>query len=173
MKQNQKRRQLLWLLRILCTLCVIGTVVFIFQNSLEVAQESGSKSEQVQQIVNAVAATVGAGPFSVLAIRKMAHFSEFAMLGFWMMLCVRLYWKRYLKLLSWPLFAGLLTAVLDETIQRYVPGRASSTVDVLIDFAGNVSGLLAALLLIWVITGIAKWNTNRKNKGGKHIGNGC
>lgn len=173
MQQNQKTRKLLWLLRIVCSLCVIGTIAFIFQNSLEVAEESGSKSEVVQQIVNKVAATVGAGPISLLAIRKMAHFSEFAMLGFWMVLCVRLYWEKFWKLLGWPMFAGLLVAVLDETIQRYVPGRASSTVDVLIDFAGNVSGLLAGIAVILIITCIAKWMSNRNSQGGKRIENGC
>ena len=173
MKQNKKTKTVLWLFRILCIFCMIGTMAFIFGNSREVAEQSSIKSEQVQQAVNAVAAKVGAGPFSMLAIRKMAHFSEFAMLGFWMMLCVQVCWGHALKVLGWPLFAGLFIAVLDETVQRYVPGRASSTVDVLIDFAGSLVGVLVALLIILIITCIFKWILKRKNKGGKRIENGC
>lgn len=53
-----------------------------------------------------------------------------------------------MKYVSWPLFVGLLVAVLDETVQLYVPGRSSSVRDVLIDFGGVLCGLFAALLIL-------------------------
>ena len=134
--------------RILFTACLIYSVVFIFQNSLQIAEQSSLRSEQVQQVVNEVAGTVGLGPFSLLAVRKMAHFAEFMMMGFWFMLCLRVYTRHFVRHVSWPLFFGLLTAVIDETIQLYVPGRSSSVKDVLLDFSGVLTGLFIALLIL-------------------------
>ena len=81
-------------------------------------------------------------------MRKLAHFTEFALVGFWFMLCLRVYTRHFVKYVSWPLFVGLLVAVLDETVQLYVPGRSSSVRDVLIDFGGVLCGLFAALLIL-------------------------
>ena len=134
--------------RILFTACLIYSVVFIFQNSLQIAEQSSLRSEQVQQVVNEVAGTVGLGPFSLHVIRKMAHFTEFMMMGFWFMLCLRVYTRHFIKHVSWPLFLGLGTAVTDETIQIFVDGRGSSVKDVWIDFAGFLVGLFVALLIL-------------------------
>lgn len=134
--------------RILFTACLIYSVVFIFQNSLQIAEQSSLRSEQVQQVVNEVAGTVGLGPFSLHVIRKMAHFTEFMMMGFWFMLCLRVYTRHFIKHVSWPLFFGLSTAVTDETIQIFVDGRGSSVKDVWIDFAGFLVGLFVALLIL-------------------------
>ena len=43
------------------------------------------------------------------------------------------------------LFAGLLAAVIDETIQLFVEGRAGMIVDVWIDLGGVVFGSLLML----------------------------
>ena len=134
--------------RILFTACLIYSVVFIFQNSLQIAEQSSLRSEQVQQVVNEVAGTVGLGPFSLLVVRKMAHFAEFMMMGFWFMLCLRVYTRHFIKHVSWPLFLGLGTAVTDETIQLFVDGRGSSVKDVWIDFAGFLVGLFVALVIL-------------------------
>lgn len=134
--------------RILFTACLIYSVVFIFQNSLQIAEQSSLRSEQVQQVVNEVAGTVGLGPFSLLVVRKMAHFAEFMMMGFWFMLCLRVYTRHFIKHVSWPLFLGLGTAVTDETIQLFVDGRGSSVKDVWIDFAGFLVGLFVALVTL-------------------------
>ena len=42
-------------------------------------------------------------------------------------------------------------AVIDETIQLYVPGRTSSTLDVLLDFSGVLCGLFVTLLILLFI----------------------
>ncbi len=134
--------------RVLFTACLIYSVVFIFQNSLQIAEQSSLRSEQVQQVVNEVAGTVGLGPFSLHMVRKMAHFAEFMMMGFWFMLCLRVYTRHFIKHVSWPLFLGLGTAVMDETIQMFVDGRGSSVKDVWIDFSGFLMGLFVALLIL-------------------------
>ena len=151
METKRKTSPLVILARIIFTGCLIYSVWFIFQNSLQIAQASGEQSQQVQEILNALAAKVGLGPFSLHTVRKMAHFAEFALLGFWFMLCLRVYTRHFVRHVSWPLFCGLLVAVIDETIQLYVPGRTSSTLDVLLDFSGVVSGLFVALVILLFI----------------------
>ena len=47
-----------------------------------------------------------------------------------------------------PLLGGVLTALADETIQIYSPGRSSQVTDVWLDSAGVLAGILAALVLM-------------------------
>ena len=70
-------------------------------------------------------------------LRKLAHFSEFAVLGFLLAQCFRVRVAR-------PLLAGLLCALGDETVQLFIPGRSGQIHDVWIDFAGVA--LAAALV---------------------------
>lgn len=151
METKRKTSVLLILVRILFTGCLIYSIWFIFQNSLQIAQASSERSQQVQEILNGLAAKVGLGPFSLHTVRKMAHFAEFSVLGFWFMLCLRVYTRHFVRHVSWPLLCGLLVAVTDETIQLYVPGRTSSTLDVLLDFSGVLCGLFVALLILLFI----------------------
>lgn len=148
MKKRKRTSPLLILFRILFTCCLIYSVVFIFQNSLQIAAVSSERSEQVREVVNKAAATVGMGPFSLHVIRKMAHFTEFMMMGFWFMLCLRVYTRHFIRHISWPMFFGLATAVSDETIQLFVDGRGSSVKDVWIDFGGFLVGLFVALCIL-------------------------
>ena len=52
-----------------------------------------------------------------------------------------------LRHVSWPALLGVLTALCDETIQLFYAGRGSRVTDVWIDFAGVVTGILAAQAL--------------------------
>ena len=114
--------------------------------------------------MNDLAEPMGMGPFSLHTVRKMAHFAEFSLLGFWFMLCLRVYTRHFVRHVSWPLLCGLLVAVIDETIQLYVPGRTSSTLDVLLDFSGVWCGLFVALTILLFIRmcGIL-WRNRERN----------
>jgi VanZ family protein len=46
--------------------------------------------------------------------------------------------------------AALLVAVLDEAIQFFSSGRAPMVSDVLLDFAGALTGLLLMTLILWL-----------------------
>ena len=148
LETKRKTGALLIFMRVLFTGCLVYSIWFIFQNSLQIAQASSERSQQVQEILNALVAKVGLGPFSLHTVRKLAHFAEFSLMGFWFMLCLRVYTRHFVRHVSWPLLCGLLVAVIDETIQLYVPGRSSSTLDVLLDFSGVCCGLFAALLIL-------------------------
>ena len=77
-------------------------------------------------------------------LRKAAHFSEFALLGL-------LYGTRHrLAAGATPphlMGFGLAVACIDETIQIFTPGRASSLIDVWIDTSGFALGIAIAYLI--------------------------
>ena len=76
-------------------------------------------------------------------IRKLAHFSEFAAQGFFVYLGLmrtKLNWK-------WAALVGLVTGMIDETIQIIVPGRGSQVADVFLDWAGCWGGIFIAKLV--------------------------
>lgn len=137
----------------LLTLLWLG---FIFNNSLQDSEASTNQSQQVQEIVNQVAQSVGIEePVPHSFIRKGAHFTEFAILG--LLLCldlvffgiVRFSYKWYFSSLalitSVPLCA--VFATVDELLQNTAAGRAPQVTDVLIDTAG---ALVSSLLFIGI-----------------------
>ncbi len=92
------------------------------------------------QKINAILAHLNIGPLSEHVVRKLAHFQSL-LEGFLLMLCLRVYTRRFVRHVSWPMLGGMATALLDETIQLYVPGRTSSVRDVWIDFGGVNTGV--------------------------------
>ena len=85
------------------------------------------------------------------AVRKLAHFSEYAVLGGLYAAAIRLSLNgrsgRGAAALrtGLPLLLGLAYAAGDEWHQAFVPGRGPAVRDVLIDFAGVLAGTLLVL----------------------------
>ena len=75
-----------------------------------------------------------------ILIRKLAHFSEFACLG--LLLGWLLSPEGGFRGFAAPALLGTLAACVDDTIQRFVPGRESSLIDVWIDIFGVCAGIL-------------------------------
>lgn len=75
-------------------------------------------------------------------LRKMAHFLEFACLG----ACFGWLVGMLGKSKGIPALAGFAVACLDETIQRFVPGRGPSFLDVGIDTLGVVTGMMLLMV---------------------------
>lgn len=84
-------------------------------------------------------------------IRKLAHFAEFTVIGALLLSCAYSFdrFKPY-KYIFTVLFVGLFTAVIDEFIQLFSEGRAGMIVDVLLDFAGVLSGAGIMLLFYYI-----------------------
>ena len=70
---------------------------------------------------------------------------------FLLMLCLRVYTRHLLRHVSWPILGGLLTALTDETVQLFVPGRSGQVTDIWIDFSGVMTGLMVGLILLGLI----------------------
>ena len=143
-----------WLIagRVLCTRALAGCIWFIFSNSMAVADVSSVSSGRVLQLLQAVLRRLGhpalAQRLTMHIVRKMAHFCEYTLEGFLLMLCMRVYSRRPLRHITVPMLAGVLTALTDETIQLFSEGRSSQVTDVWLDSAGVLAGILAALLLM-------------------------
>lgn len=143
-----------WLIagRVVFTLALIGCIAFIFSNSMAVAEVSSVSSGRVLQLLQAVLRRLGhtalAQRLTMHIVRKMAHFCEYTLEGFLLMLCMRVYSRRPLRHITVPMLAGVLTALTDETIQLFSEGRSSQVTDVWLDSAGVLAGILAALLLM-------------------------
>ena len=112
-----------WVLggRVLFTLALAGCIWFIFSNSMAVAEVSSVSSGRVLQLLQAVLRRLGmpglAQRLTMHIVRKMAHFCEYTLEGFLLMLCMRVYTRRYVRHISVPMLGGVLTAMADETIQ--------------------------------------------------------
>ena len=81
------------------------------------------------------------------ALRKIAHFAEFAVLGFLLAWDTVQRGKTGFARFSAPVSLAMLAALIDETIQLYRPGRLSSVVDVWIDTAGVFAGICLLYVL--------------------------
>lgn len=160
--QTQKTSPWLIAFRIIFTIALVWCIAFIFHNSMETGEVSSGRSQAVMRIVNAALAKVHLGPLSEHVIRKLAHFCEYMLEGFLLMLCLRVYTRRFVRHVSWPLLGGMATALTDETIQLYVPNRGSSVLDVWIDMAGVTAGLFVALLLLLIVRGLTGYYRMKK-----------
>ena len=135
---------------------VILTLGFIWGNSLLSGELSAQESEKIleltEPVVEPVTETLVAAGYDVdehYVVRKMAHFTEFAVLGAMMFL---LFVKpdgrsRYL------LPAGLCfaAACVDEGIQILAVERGPALRDVLLDFCGSCVGILCAAFVILLL----------------------
>ena len=82
------------------------------------------------------------------AIRKLAHFTEFAALGFFTFTAFKVNFKNK-GLPAVPALVALY-AVSDEIHQLFVPGRACTFIDICIDTAGGITGIALSILLLSV-----------------------
>jgi VanZ family protein len=81
-------------------------------------------------------------------VRKLAHFSVYALLGFNVFLSLHFLLK---KLFGKTILAVLVCAAyaaFDELHQTFVPGRSGNAFDIAIDTAGATCGILAALVVV-------------------------
>lgn len=145
-----KTKRWMWLFAVLSVLMI----AFIWSHSLQSRDQSSQESLGLLAMLTPMLKALGvADPESLHGfLRKAAHFAEFGALG----LCIcgftvnlgRLLGQR---LVSMPLFAVLSVAVADEFIQLF-SGRAAMVQDVVLDFAGGLTGIAFAVACCWLGT---------------------
>lgn len=89
--QQQKTSPWLIAFRVIFTAALLACILFIFRNSMQTGEVSSARSQAVTTLVNGFLGKFGLGPLSEHIIRKLAHFSEFMLEGFLLMLCLRVY----------------------------------------------------------------------------------
>lgn len=130
-------------------LCAIAALL-IWGNSMVPGSGSSAISLEVVDLVRAGldALELPSGWVSNLLIRKAAHVTEYTLLG---VLALRACTPG-----TWPSRASVVraavlcvgVAAIDETIQRFVPGRCGQSTDVLIDSCGVVLGIALSVVLL-------------------------
>ena len=117
-------------------------LAFIWGNSLMPGAVSQAISDWVQSLLFGVQPKNGVPAPGNGLLRKVAHFTEFAALG------MNLAWLFGMlqKKMVLPLSFGVGAAIIDETIQAFVPERAPRLLDVCIDSAGVLTGIVLLLL---------------------------
>lgn len=134
---------------IICVILCVLWVAFIFSNSFDSGNRSSAKSGAVVAVLQWTVdiftddVTVDEG-----FVRTMGHFSEFAILGFLVLLTVKMFTEKYLQNVFIALFTVLAVAVTDEFLQLFSDGRVADILDVLVDFAGAVTGMLFFVFII-------------------------
>ena len=160
MENNNRERIPLWVVagRVVFTVALIACIAFIFSNSMAVAAVSEKSSGRVLQLMQAVLRRLGhpalAERLTMHIVRKLAHFCEYALEGFLLMLCMRVYNRHPLRHITVPMLGGVLTALADETIQLFSEGRSSQVTDVWLDSAGVLAGILVAIVLLLACEGL-------------------
>ena len=136
---------------VLLLLAILAALAFIWGNSLESAVESSLKSGRVRELIEPLMELlVGQGNVTDHMVRKLAHLTEFAVLGALLLLLTAAAFRVRLQSVLNCQFFLLLAALTDETIQLFT-GRGSQVRDVWLDFAGGTAGLLAMLMLLWLL----------------------
>lgn len=124
-------------------LSVLWTI-FIFSNSIATAEQSSEKSSTIVTfLLNYI--NIDMSLLTVI-IRKLGHFFEFLIQGIFIG-SFYLLSNNYTKNIISVLFFGLITAVTDEFIQLFSPGRSGMIQDVLIDFSGTITAVLVCLII--------------------------
>ena len=84
-------------------------------------------------------------------VRKGAHFTEFALLGFSLRMCLESWMEKRRGLGPAAWLGATLYAALDEYHQIGVDGRSGQIADVMLDSCGVLAGVLLAGLAVRMI----------------------
>ncbi len=151
-----------WVVRIILSVLTLAVMTMIFFFSSEDAaasdRTSGMFSETVIRLLYPDFADYSPdrqaevyGQVQTL-VRKLAHFSEYAVLGFLLRCCI-LSWigpGKHFWIPAWG--AGTLYAMTDELHQMLIDGRSGQVQDVLLDSSGVLTGVILASLLLRRVT---------------------
>lgn len=126
--------------------CLAGALVvlwlmFIWGNSLLDGTDSSAVSGFAGRLLSVIL-----GPWveeAAFLLRKLGHFMEFAILGALLSFNGRMWNLGRLP----SILGGLVAALVDETIQSFVPGRAAMVTDIWIDFGGVLFGVCVFYIL--------------------------
>lgn len=150
---------------VLPLLLIAVTLFFIWSNSLKDATASGEQSDAAASLFCRIF-DVERQPFRFLYenLRKVAHFTEFALLGAEVALLLLWNRKREARFCLLGIAFCAVCAAIDECIQFFVPGRACLLLDVGIDTAGSALALIFLFCSFFFVTLIVK---KRKIKRGR------
>ena len=127
-----------------------GAVLFVFSG--QTGPESGNLSRMFTEWLLRVFPGL---PWTVWqlepVLRKLAHFSIFALEGCLLGAAMVLTLRRFAPAILLSAAACAVVAGLNEYHQTFTEGRNASFIDVLIDSAGALAGIMLAALVLYVL----------------------
>lgn len=152
--KKQKNKKILVIL-------IFVTLAFIFGNSIVDREHSSQESGWVLALMQPMLELfVGKGNVTEHLVRKLAHFTEFSLLGVELCLFFHLRADSVQKAFLLAFTHGMFTALSDETIQIF-SHRGPQISDVWLDTSGAAFGACAVLILLWIISRYSA----QKNRG--------
>lgn len=143
MQKNKPLAVVFWLLT-----ATVMVIIFMFSS------DTGEESKEISQNLLGIIIEFIGQFISHNTLRKIAHFTEFAALGFCMTGAVHYtFGKRKFYL---PFIPCVVYAISDEIHQHFVPERACRVFDMFVDSCGIATGIAIFLLIIWAISKIVK-----------------
>ncbi len=124
---------------------LVALMVTIFFLSHQTSTESSATSGSLIHFIYELFGKA----ISQNAIRTLAHFCEFALLGFLTLNCIFAFTKK--KQLVLPIVVAWLYAWSDEIHQLFIPGRAFQLIDLTVDLAGIVLGVSVMRAIIHLV----------------------
>lgn len=139
--------------------CVLGMFYFSNQNG---DRSNGISEDIVLHILNLLSvspdSSIKVMDLANFVIRKLAHFTEYTVLGIGLCGLMRVLVKRYWGLTA--IVLGAVLASLDEFHQLFIPGRSAMVSDVVIDSCGVVVGSIIFTLII-LLQEKKRWNSKK------------
>lgn len=151
---HKKWRIFLFCLSVICTASCMVTIFYFSSQSGEASKalSNGFLTWLLDKL-----------PFAITHafLRKIAHFSEFALLG--ALLSLTFFFGFGTKKHILPFCVGVLYAISDEIHQIWVPGRACRVFDVFIDTLGVLTGILVIVLFLFIVNHFIKQYRRNRN----------
>lgn len=128
--------------KIINTILTLIWMILIFTMSSFNATESSNQSNFIVDIISNII-NINNIELLSLIIRKLAHFTEYFILGIFVYNAVNSYNKKTYS----AIIICILYAISDEIHQIFVPGRSCQILDILIDSIGSITGIHITILL--------------------------
>lgn len=133
--------------KVIWTAVTVLYLFFIFSRSMKAGPESSKESMGVVEVLQYIVDTSGINvTVSEYAVRKCAHFGEYAVFGLLLVNTVNSYGVVLGRLLWMVPCIGGLSAAADEGLQLFQTGRSAQGSDVLLDLCGVLAGAAVMLL---------------------------
>ena len=141
-------------------LALIVWIGFIWIHSAVPASGSSEESRIVGNFIRPLLELFwGKGSVTDYVVRKLAHFTEYTILGFLMGANAAAFTAKIRGQLKLPrpadffcwsycLLLSVAVALIDESIQIFSPGRSPQVTDMLLDTAGSLTGLILTAIIL-------------------------
>ena len=157
------------ILRIILLVGIFGTLLFTFTQSMLPPEESSAVSDEVCGIIETIIPPdTEVGEFVHDNVRKIAHFTEYLILGIFTSLYVSIFMPKLdskprerVRFVIYSFISAPIVALFDETIQIF-SGRGPAVADVWLDTLGFFSSAAIIYTAFYTVAFILKRKSEKQ-----------